>query len=289
MPTSDLPGGSPDDHRAREAGRRSESFGAQRRQDGPPVPSSDDDWSVEALALLHADGLEEPERDRARASVAADPAAQAVLAGLDMVCAQLRRLDQAVPPSEPMPEFVARRLDRELAKLGGAADEHRRRWSTAASVGSVAAAAAVLSLVSYAAWPRQEQNERPAPQAQPAPASREVIKRTDTIQPMIVDSRFEIERKDFGALLSSGRSFRDLGPLSDAEVRGGCLAANGFPANQQLVAAGRIRRGDREGIFMMIPTPSARGGAPEMTVLVVGAECGAGVPATLSKQILSKN
>ena len=289
MPTSDLPGDGPDDDRAREAGRQSGSFGAERRQNGPPVPSSDSGLPVEALALLHADALEGRERDRVRAGVAADPAAQAVLAGLDMVCEQLRKLDRAVPPSEPMPEFVARRLDRELAKLSGEADGHRRRWSAAASVGSVAAAAAVLSLVTYAAWPRPEQDERPASQAQPAPETREPISRTDAIQPTIIDSRFQIERKDFGALLSSGSSFRDLGPLSDDAVRGGCLAANGFPANQQLVAAGRIRRGDREGIFMMIPTPSARGGAPEMTVLVVGAECSAGVPATLSKQVLSKN
>ncbi|MGL6235880.1 MAG: hypothetical protein ACRC20_11095 [Segniliparus sp.] len=294
MPTSDLPGDGPDD-RVWEAGRPSGSFDAERRQDGPFVHSSSSDsplspFSLEALALLHADALEGAERDRVRAGAAADPAAQAVLAGLDRVCEQLRKLDQSSAPSEPMPEFVARRMDRELAKLSGVADGHRRRWSTAASVGSVAAAAAVLSLVTYVAWPRPGQNEqRPSSQAEPAPATQGSSGPTGEIQPTVVDNRFKIERKDFSALMGSRSSIRDLGPLSDDVVRGGCLAANGFPANQQIAAVGRIRRGDREGIFMMIPTPSARGGAPEMTVLVVGAECSAGVPATLSKQILSRN
>ena len=271
MPTSDLPGDNLGDGLMGKAG----------------FPSSQ--LSVETLALLHVDALEGIERDRAKAAAAADPAAQAVLAGLDMVCEQLRRLDQVSAPSEPMPEFVARRLDRELAKLSGAVDGQRRRWATAASVGSVAAAAAVLSLVTYVAWPRPGQSaQQPASQAKSSPATQGAIR--DKNEALIVDKRFKIERKDFSTLLNSGSSFKDLGPLSDDATRADCLVANGFPSNQQLVAAGRIRRDDKEGIFMMIPTPSQlQGGAPEMTVLVVGVECRAGVPATLSKQVLSKN
>ncbi|ADG96506.1 conserved hypothetical protein [Segniliparus rotundus DSM 44985] len=274
MATSDQPGNTPGDDRAGKAGFSEDH--------GPEL-------SVETLALLHADALEGAERDRAKAQAAADPAAQAVLAGLDMVCAQLRRLDHAAPPAEQMPEFLARRMDRELAKLSETPEARRRRWTAAASVGSVAAAAAVLSLVTYAAWPRQEQDS-PQPQAQPEPSAAQETS-AEATEPLLasVDNRFTIERKDFSTLLRSGGSFKDLGPLSDEAIRGDCLAANGFPADQQLVAAGRIKRGDKEGIFMMIPTPAMRGGAPGMTVLVVGSECRAGIPATLSKQVLSRN
>jgi hypothetical protein len=280
MPTSDQPGNTPGDDRMGTA-RFSESRGP-----GPRGP----ELSVETLALLHADALEGADRERARAQAAADPAAQAVLAGLDMVCAQLRKLDRVAPPAEQMPEFVARRMDRELAKLSETPEARRRRWTAAASVGSVAAAAAVLSLVTYVAWPRPEQDS-PQAQAQAEPSAVTQGTGAEATEPLSTsaDNRFKIERKDFSTLLRSGGSFKDLGPLSDEAIRGDCLVANGFSSNQQLVAAGRIKRGDKEGIFMMIPTPSMRGGAPGMTVLVVGSECRAGVPATLSKQVLSRN
>jgi hypothetical protein len=79
------------------------------------------------------------------------------------------------------------------------------------------------------------------------------------------------------ALIMMGRS--SLGPLSAPDTLAGCLRANGIDPATPLLGSGPVRIRGIRGILMLFAGPRP----PQITALVVGADCTESRPETLAR------
>ena len=233
----------------------------------------DPPYSRELLADLHAGALDEGLTAALWPRVRADHDATRVLTALDST---VRQLSAAPPASVAMPAHLAARMDAALAGLvapparvsdlaAARARRHggRRRGVyvgaalvAAAAVAGVVALGSVLGSHSVSGTPQAA-----APQAGPAPQVLDLGSGTPGPQ----------------ALAALGR--QDYGSLSVNTALPGCLQANGVRPATTVIGAAPVTLDGRRGILLLLPT----GRVAVFTALVVGPECSAQNPATLSK------
>ena len=233
----------------------------------------DPPYSRELLADLHAGALDEGLTAALWPRVRADHDATRVLTALDST---VRQLSAAPPASVAMPAHLAARMDAALAGLvapparvsdlaAARASRHgvRRRGVyvgaalvAAAAVAGVVALGSVLGSHSVSGTPQAA-----APQAGPPPQVLDLGSGTPGAQ----------------ALAALGR--QDYGSLSVNTALPGCLQANGVRPATTVIGAAPVTLDGRRGILLLLPT----GRVAVFTALVVGPECSAQNPATLSK------
>ncbi len=239
----------------------------------------DPPYSRELLADLHAGALDEGLTAALWPRVRADHDATRVLTALDST---VRQLSAAPPASVAMPAHLAARMDAALAGLvapparvsdlaAARASRHggRRRGVyvgaalvAAAAVAGVVALGSVLGSHSVSGTPQAAAPQAvPAPQAGPPPQVLDLGSGTPGPQ----------------ALAALGR--QDYGSLSVNTTLPGCLQANGVPPATTVIGAAPVTLDGRRGILLLFPT----GRAAVFTALVVGPECSAQNPATLSR------
>ncbi|MCZ4555904.1 hypothetical protein O4215_09965 [Rhodococcus maanshanensis] len=232
-------------------------------------------FDPELIADLHAGLFDPPFEARLGAAVESDPQARQVLAALDSVSTRLAELRADNTPAPPAPPEVLDRIHAALAAEGAPAPvdtvplvalaEHprrRRAWIPAA------AAAAILLLaggIALGTGVFDEDPEAPAPtMAQP------FLPRTD-------EPDLGADLTPGAALIMMGRS--SLGPLSGPDALAGCLRANGVDPATPLLGSGPVRIRGIRGILMLFAGPRP----PQITALVVGAECTESRPETLAR------
>ncbi|WP_148302111.1 hypothetical protein [Tomitella biformata] len=231
-------------------------------------------FAPELLADLHAGLLPDAEADALWPRAREDADAAAVLAALDTTAAELRTLGG---PVEPMPEFVAARLQRTLLALPAAADDaasppvaqRRGPWSRLTVVAAAAAAAIVVGagwfvgLGQFGGTPPE-----PPVAAPPATIAGTLDLPDGTVPPS-------------AALAVQGSTV--MGRLSDARLRSDCLSANGYAADTTLLGAVQAKVGDRLGTLLLIP-----GDRPPIVIaLVLGDRCSASNPDLLAVNTVS--
>ncbi|WP_018177305.1 hypothetical protein [Jongsikchunia kroppenstedtii] len=184
----------------------------------------------------------------------------------------VRRLGELGPPDpEPIPEFAQAKIDAALATVRAdtattargdvvSLERHRRRrraWligggAVAAVVAGVIAAVTLTGSGSSASDP------------------------TDTAQPGQPGST------PTGHQLLSIIGRTTPTPFADTDARARCLVANGYSADTPVLGTGPITVQDRQAAVILLPT----GTAGRFTALVVGADCDADHPATISKDVI---
>lgn len=249
---------------------------------GPVQPSV----PADVIADLHAGVLPDDEARLVRAQIDADPASRRVLAALDATVDDLR--GARVEPREPPPAVAAaidatlRSLrdgdvppqptphptdDPRVIALDTARDARRRRGLLiAAAVAVVVAVASGVIAISTASRPSSDtvradpSTAAPGPSASPAPTASTV------------------------SLLSVvGRTDPALGSPDDPTSRlRGCLAANGVSQSTGVVGSGSVDVGGQARLVVLLTT----GVAGRFDALVVGPECSAGRPETVSRQVI---
>lgn len=242
------------------AGRNSDPSGI----DLPTPPYSDD-----LLADLHAGVLPESISERLWPLVHRDPRAMDTIAALDKVTDQLRALGRDHSVETPIPPDVAARINSALAEsaaLEYAAPEYaapeygaaplgrRKRWAAVAA-GTCAAAAAVVVALAVVTPNDQEPLETDTPAT-------------------ALNLGGELERGQVLTLIGS----TELGPLTDPGILAECLQANGIEGSRTLLGSGEVRLDGVPGVLLLFAGPRP----PQITALVVGTDCRAGNPATLT-------
>ncbi|MFZ2177617.1 MAG: hypothetical protein WAW17_27035 [Rhodococcus sp. (in: high G+C Gram-positive bacteria)] len=232
------------------AGRNSDPSG----NDLPTPPYSDD-----LLADLHAGVLPESVSERLWPLVHRDPRAMDTIAALDKVTDQLRALGRDHSVETPIPPDVAARINSALAE--SAAPEYaaaplgrRKRWAAVAA-GTCAAAAALVVALAVVTPNDQEPLETDTPAT-------------------ALDLGGELERGQVLTLIGS----TELGPLTDPGILAECLQANGIEESRTLLGSGEVRLDGVPGVLLLFAGPRP----PQITALVVGTDCRAGNPATLT-------
>lgn len=227
-------------------------------------------FTTEQLADLHGDVLSADEADRIRAAVADDPDAQATLAALDRVRADLGALRTDPAPAPPAPEDVITRLHAALGtdvagedRSSTAAPEPRRlhpvRVAAAAAAALVVFAAGAIGISRLAS---EDPGTAPGPTVLADPAA--TVQLGDELRP---DT----------ALTVLGHS--ELGGLSDPGKRSECLRANGIDPSTTLLGSGPVRLRGATGVLLLFAGPRP----PQITALVVRSTCSATDPATVAR------
>lgn len=243
-------------------------------------------WSVDLLADLHAGVLDDAEAARLWPAAKADPQAQAILTALDSTRTELSALGQA-PPSEPIPDTVAARLDAAIAAevaarpaaeaatpphgtpaqsnvVDLAAARRRRNKRIGWATGLVAAAAAIVAVGTVLVPNLNQQQGTPQAEApQPAPGNSRPLALTG-------DNLKQSAPQALGV--------HDAGPLSDTNKLAGCLAANKAGGPSSVAGIRQLTLDGRPGVLMLLTT----GKVAQFRLLVVSPDCSAGHPAMLS-------
>lgn len=243
--------------------------------DAPPTGAwrslLDPPYSLELLAELHADVLEDDLAAQLWPRVRDDRDAATVLAALDGTVAQLKRLGEH-PPPVPIPADVASRIDEALVPLRApqrpvtdlaAVRARRIRRGTYLGTAVVVAAAAVAGVFALGAVVGPNNvagTPQPGGQAAAAPSVTPLDLGSGALGPQ--------------ALAAVGR--HNLGPLSAQATLAGCLQANGIPPDAQLIGASEVVLDGQRGVLLLLPT----GRTAVFTALVVGPECSAQDAAT---------
>lgn len=250
---------------------------------GPVQPSV----PVDVIADLHAGVLPDDEARLVRAQVEADPASRRVLAALDATVDDLR--GARVEPREPPPAVAAaidatlRSLregdlpprsavhpadDPRVVALDSARDARRRRGLLiAAAVAVVVAVASGVIAISTASRPSSDTvRADPSTAASGGPsASSSATASTVSLLSVV------------------GRTDPALGSPDDPTSRlRGCLAANGVPQSTGVVGSGSVVVDGRSQLVVLLTT----GVAGRFDALVVGPDCSAGRPQTVSRQVI---
>jgi hypothetical protein len=246
--------------------------GSERRGGTPVGPP----WPVDVLADLHAGAFDENTSAVLWPQVRRDPDAVSVLAALDATSADLGAL--ARPPITPIPPSVAARLDAAMAaeadvlfanapvvSLDAARRRRTKRISWAAGI--VATAAAVLG-IAVITLPHNANTTPGVAGAPPAAAFSTPLALTHA--------------QLTAAVLGTALGRDDYGPLADPVRRAACLAANGQDPNRVPAGAMRITLDGRPGVLMVLTTDQYA----RYRLLVVGADCAAGHPATLADTVI---
>lgn len=240
--------------------------GEQRRSGAPQGPP----WSLDLLADLHAEALDADTARELRPLAQRDPAAGAVLAGLDATRRELADLSPLT-----MPDDVTQRICAALAAEASSpapaseaavvdlAQARRRRrrvgWGLAALT---AAAAALVVVIASSTLPRT------TPEATNPPAS--------ALSPQPMTFSGSQVRLDRTQLTEALRSRQYAAALSDQRTLQGCLQANGVVGEP--VGARAVTLDGRPAQMLILST----GTIGRFRVLVVGLDCGPGNPATVS-------
>ena len=240
-------------------------------------PHGGQPWSVDLLADLHADG-----GDRARL----DADALAVLHALDATQAELAEL----PPMR-MPDHVAARLDAalaaEAATRSGAvplqpaagpmapvvdlATARRRRNRMLGISGGLITAAAVAIGILVVTVPGASTGG--TPQAVPNTSIQ-----TDPQN----NGPLTLRSGDLPAAGLKAVGAHDYGPFTDEAKLSACLVANGLDGDTKPIFGRRATVDDKPAVMLLLST----GQVVRYQLLVVGADCAAGNPATMAKSII---
>ncbi|HEX3791302.1 MAG TPA: hypothetical protein VHW44_25795 [Pseudonocardiaceae bacterium] len=257
--------------------------GMQRQEGTPTGPP----WPVEMLADLHAGVLDQAVADELWPLVRADPDAREVLAALDATLddlADFGHLSKLTPT--PMPAEFAARLDAALALevatmaaptapeapvaavVDLAAARKRRTRQVGWGAGIVAAAAAVVAVL-LVVLPN---SSTPGGSNVAAPPPRQ----TSSAAPVALGSALGPQ----ALTVALGRS--DYGPFADPKKLAACLSANGQDPNRTPAGAAQVTLGGKPGVLLVLTT----GQTAQFRLLVVGADCAAGNPATLANAVV---
>lgn len=236
---------------------------------GPP-------WSVDLLADLHADVLDEREAAQLWPRVQADPEARAIIEALEATTADLASL--ATAPAPPMPADVAARIDTALAEeargnqiapvVDLAAARRKRNQRVGWISGVVAVAAAAVAAIAIAVPGSQDTTGTPV--AAPPPSSQsggaELALRSDQPQAAV-------------GQLSTG--VKDYGPLGDAQGLSTCLQEAGFAPTASPIG---VRPGTLDGqpaVLVLLTT----GELAKFRLIALSPDCG---PKPLLDQVVGK-
>lgn len=245
-------------------------------------PHGGQPWSVDLLADLHADGA-----DRSRL----DADALAVLAALDATQAELAQL----PPMR-MPDDVAARIDAALAaesaargSAGGSqaaappvapvvdlAEARRRRNRRLGVAGGLLIAAAAAVGVVVVTLPGGTTGG--TPQAVPLPTTGQSSIQTDPQNTGPLTLRHE----DLPAAGTKVIGSKDYGPLTDPAKLSACLVANGIDGATKPLYGRQASIDNRPAEMLLLST----GKQVRFRLLVVGADCAAGNPATIADSVI---
>ena len=242
----------------------------------------------ERLRALGADGAEGPgpaDRtdpygtaplpDAARARVAADlaslsapPLPAHVLAGIDRALAAERARDDTGDPRAAGPGATAPRPTR------------GSRRGVLLLVGLVAA---LLLAVGVGGTLRSHEG---SPSAAPGPPTGPGIPASAPADPPGAPGAGvpALGRADLPRALRGGLGAADPGPLSDPPRLAACLRAQPLPAAAPVLGARRVVLDGTPAVLLVLPT----GTAARFRLLVVGDDCAAGRPATLSDTVVGR-
>jgi hypothetical protein len=250
---------------------------------GPTPPSV----PVDLIADLHAGVLPEDEARAVRAQVEADAASRRILAALDATVDDLR--GAPVEPREPPPAVAAaidatlRALrdgeappqtppvpadDARVVSLDAARDARRRRGLLIAAAVAVvvAVSSGVVALVTAGRPTSDSVRADPTTTTTTGPAGPTGLAASPVSLLSVV-----------------GRTDPALGDPADAGSRlRGCLAANGVAQSVGVVGSGRVDLDGAPRIVVLLTT----GVAGRFDALVVGPDCAAGRPETISRQVI---
>lgn len=239
------------------AGTPTDSDGGTDRRPEPP-------FSVDLLADYHADVLPADVAHHISRRLPDDPHAQTVLEALDRTVADLRRMP--LLPADPPPHVEAM-TTRTLAAIRDEVSGSRpapvlpiesartfRRPARWLAAGAVAAAVAGVLAISFFGPHRTETG-------------------TSASKPSI-----GVQGPDRATLLSVlGRSGHQ--PFESTAALRRCTAANGVPDTTPVVGSGPVTVEDQQAVVILLGT----GVAGRFDALVVGTDCTAGHPSTISR------
>lgn len=261
--------------------------------DGRPGGPAGRPWSVDLLADLHADLLDEHEAKRLRARIRGDAEAQAVLTALEETRSEVADLGSLDVTPIPAPDHVAARIDAALAdestaSTGGAppaagsppaaeqrvapvvdiaAARKRRNRFVGWGGGAVAVAAAVIAVVVVLVPGSRTTPGQGVAAAPPAASS--------TRAPLALGSG-----KLGHAALGKAIQRNQPGPFADQRKLRGCLLANDVdPADPTISVVGtaKVTRDGKQGTLLVLTT----GQAGTFRMLIVDDSCAANDPATI--------
>ncbi|MDY6809391.1 MAG: hypothetical protein SW127_10275 [Actinomycetota bacterium] len=231
----------------------------------PPYP-------VDLLADLHADALPPDVAAHIRSRLTDDPHARSVLEALDRTTQDLH--DAPVPPVPVPPavdEMTRQTLDRISAEVsagaGGTVVAPRRahrawRWAAVGTAG--AAAVAAVAAISVAVV-RSPEPSTPV-QAQPSTTA---------------DQSGPGDRFTLLSVLGN----HDFDPFGSEAALRQCTAANGVSADTGIVGSGQVSlQGRDKAVAILLAT----GVAGVFDALVVGPDCSAGNPSTISRTTIGE-
>jgi len=275
----------------------------------PPGPP----WPLDLLADLHADlhaGLLEPDvAGELRRRVDADPEARATFAALDAT-----REDLAALPAPRIPDEVAARIDAAIA-TEVAARTATTRTATARNATTRNAAPASSTAPTAPTGTATVPGAAPGPQVVDLTAERARRRRGliagaglltaaaaavavvavvnlgggttagDAVAGATSSSSttggggpLALSSDDIGSALDDALGATDYGPLAGADRLDGCLRANGVRGTQP-VGGREVTLDGQPGVLVVLP---AGANPPRWRLLIVGLQCGPGVPATLA-------
>lgn len=247
---------------------------------GGTVPPS---WSLSLLADLHAGVLDGPEAAQLWPRVDADPQARAIIDALEATTTDLAAL--AGGPVEPMPAYVAARLDAVLAgeaalqrgeppvapvlTLDAARRLRHQRLGWGAGLLTAAAAAIVTLVVTLPSSEKASDSTFAQPPASSGPSAG---------APLPGDG------SGAEALLGKGLGVRDFGPLRNQERLDACLAANGFDPAVRPAGIRPVTVDGQPGVLVILTT----GKFAQYRMVAFLATCGPDRPGTLFDRIVGE-
>jgi hypothetical protein len=217
-------------------------------------------YSLDVVADLHAGVYPDDVADVMRAEVLANPDSMAVWNALD---ATTRELASIPTVDEPLPAYAKDMVDRTLQSILGVRPAEKssvtplrpRRGRMLAAVGAAAAAIAAVAVATTFAF---------SDESAPPTAEREV--------PASITVPTD-------ATLLSALGHSDTAAFADTARRDRCLAANEVSPTTPVLGTGSIEVGGGPAVVILLGT----GKAGRLDALVVGADCDAANPATLSR------
>ncbi|NLE82452.1 MAG: hypothetical protein GX610_23315 [Rhodococcus sp.] len=242
-------------------------------------------YSTDLLSDLHAGVLSESDSERLWPEVRNDPEAMRVIDQLDALTMELFELGRDETGETPIPDSVAARIDTALSHASPT-DTSRgepgtqveadnvirfprrpRAWAVAAAGTAAAAAVAVVAAAVFL----------PSVATDSDPSTEQTVALPSTTAEPTPDMDFAGE-PDPGQMMTLIGS-RNLGPLESPTALSNCLQANGIDASRPVLGSGQVEVRGRAGTAILLAGPQP----PQITALVVGNDCAADNPDTISR------
>ena len=241
----------------------------------------------ERLRALGADDADAGPADRTGRTGSAPPPGDAE-AGLAAHLASL--------PAPPLPAHVLARIDRALAAeraSGSAGDPGARATARRGTPrrapgarGGVLLLAGVVAALLLAVGLGTLRSRDGSSTAAPVPPTGPVVTASPPAGPPGVGGAEApvLGRADLPRALRSGLGAADPGPLSDPRRLTACLGAQPLPAAAPVLGARRVVLDGTPGVLLVLPT----GTVARFRLLVVGDDCAADRPSTLSDTVVGR-